>query len=87
MKIAYIHCDNPNKEKVLDTNHLYNREYLPFHKNFFPGTFPQTEEEWTKGELERLEEKYKKGIILSYRIIDDQNDVNEKNNEKENNNA
>lgn len=71
MKVAYVHREFPNQEKRLDTHKLYKETYIPFVKAFFPGTTPQTEEEWTKGEMERLEEKHRKGIILSYKIINE----------------
>lgn len=70
MKIAYVHHDAPSKEKMIDTHNLYRETYLPFVERFLPGTTPQTEEEWTKGELARLDEKVEQGIILSYRIIE-----------------
>ena len=55
MKVAYVHREFPNQEKRLDTHKLYKETYIPFVKAFFPGTTPQTEEEWTKGEMEILE--------------------------------
>ena len=69
MKIKYIHFENPEKEKEVNVEDLYKR-YQSFHRGFFPEEEMKTKEEWVRGELERLEEKVKKGIVLSYRIID-----------------
>jgi hypothetical protein len=70
MKIIYVHHEKPNVEKTLDTHKIYKETYLPFVDRFLPGTTPQSEEEWTKGELARLDKKVEQGIILSYRIVE-----------------
>ena len=70
MKIKYVHFENPEEEKEVDLSLLYQHQYLPFHRNFFPGTEAIRQKEWEKRELERLKKKVEQGIYLSYRIID-----------------
>lgn len=70
MKIKYVHWENPETEKEVNVEDLYKR-YQSFHRSFFPEEEMKTKEEWWKGELERLEKKVKKGIILSYRIVEE----------------
>ena len=70
MKIKYIHFENPEEEKEVDFGLLYQNQYLPFHRSFFPGTEEKSQEEWEKGQLERLKKKVEQGIYISYRIID-----------------
>lgn len=68
MKIKYVFHDHPEREKEVDFDLLYE-QYEKFHSAFFDGE-KKTKEEWEKEELERLKKKVKKGIILSYRIVD-----------------
>lgn len=77
MKIKYVYFENPEKEKEVDFDLLY-RQYEKFHNAFFDGE-KKTKEEWEKEELERLKKKVKKGIILSYRIVEEGEKENGKN--------
>ena len=62
MKIKYIHNSEPSKIKVYDTERaLKNNPYIKQTK--------QTQSDFDKMELANMERDKRKGLILSYEII------------------
>lgn len=59
MKIKYIHNSEPSKIKVYDTERSLKNN--PFIK--------QTQSDFDKMELANMERDKRKGLILSYKII------------------
>ena len=66
MKIEYRHCSNPDVTKVHDTRMslIGCRGFL----NFMGAE--HTQESWDKFTLEKFERDLKRGVVLSYSIIE-----------------
>ena len=66
MKIKYIHASAPKAEKIHDTVRAYRNCLGVLHA--LGST--QTQDEYDQGELSRFERDKRKGLILSYQIVD-----------------
>jgi hypothetical protein len=67
MKIRYIHSADPGVEKTYDT--VLSLEGC---KGFIRAMGSnQSKKEWDRQEVERFERDRRKGIILSYRVVEE----------------
>lgn len=65
VKIKYRHLSEPEKEKIYDTvKSLRNNPFID-----------KTQEEFDKFELERMSALHNAGIIISYEVIEDTQEV------------
>lgn len=68
MKIKYVWYDEPDVEKVYDTEAGY-REHVLFRK--FLHYPPYTKQEWDDFEKQTIEDKRKQGLVLRYEIVEE----------------
>lgn len=61
MKIKYIHCSEPETEKIYDTVKVFNN---PNNPRVF-----KTQEEFDSFELKHFAKDKDQGIIISYEIV------------------
>ena len=71
MKIKYVWFDNPDVEKVYDTENGY-REYLNLSNALH--LQPKTKQEYDEFEKENFAEKQRKGLVLRYEIMEEKGD-------------
>lgn len=67
MKIKYVHCSEPETEKIFDTVKAYKNRVT-----FGSETIrKQTQEDFDKQALKKMEEDKQCGIVLSYETVED----------------
>lgn len=71
MKIKYIHSSEPEREKICDSVALNKRDTY-FRRSFFTNTDDplKPQDEYDKYLLEKMERDKKKGVLLSYEVIE-----------------
>lgn len=71
MIIKYVHSSNPGAEKIYDTKKSLKGCAGILHT---AGTQP-TQKEWDEHELRRLKQDKEKGLILSYSIVEEPDEL------------
>lgn len=70
MKIKYIHFSEPKKEKIFDTQQAYkNMQFAINDAN--TKLYKKSQKEFDEMYQEIFAEDKKKGVVLSYEIIED----------------
>jgi hypothetical protein len=67
MIVKYIWYDNPDTEKLYDTEKSYKNFHVKFCSAFHMGP-PMTAEEWDRFELAKIERDKARGLVISYEI-------------------
>ena len=71
MKIKYVHFSEPDREKIIDSENAYSASIGLIHAL---GGNP-TQKEYDEQLLEHFADDQRKGVILSYEVLDYHSEV------------